>query len=185
MMLAGLDVRVLKPASFSSDVKDADVEQDIGTEFLTWLWFFSEAQGGSLDKYAYGFDGPFTLIHEGQGAHEVTVKKGNPLISSEVKSALVAGKKLRKARLTVARGEQTWSCTIDGCSWAFGSLKTPKGERLDPVSALQERMISIGDFVGAIEAVYKKFLAVRADERQWAEEVDRIRKWVDDRVGRA
>lgn len=185
LMLANLDIRMLKPTSFSSDVKDADVEQDIGTEFLTWLWFFSESLGGRLGEYAYGFDGPFTLIHEGQGAHEVTVKRGNPLMSSEVKSALLASKKLRKAKLTVARGDQTWSCSIDGITWAFGGLKTPKGERLDPVSALQERMHSIGTFIGAIEAVYKKFLDVRVDEKQWAEEVRCIKGWVDSRVGKA
>jgi len=185
-LLCNFDTRALEPTSFSSEVADGKVEQDIGTEFLTWLWYFSETTDGMNDNFAFALDGPFTFIHEGLGAHEIVVRKGNPGISQEAKAALLAGKKLKKAKLTVAQGNTAWTCSMDAYSWAFGSLKMPKSEEsFDPISSFEERMISIGTFVGAIESLFKKFMAIRVSQEQWDNEVAGIRKWVSDRVSMA
>jgi len=53
MRLGNVDVRTLTATSFSPDVSNEDVEQDVGTEFLTWVLYFSEAQGGLNDGFAY------------------------------------------------------------------------------------------------------------------------------------
>lgn len=191
VLLGKHDVRSLNPTSFSPDVNDGDVEQDIGTEFLTWLWYFSEACGGMVGdgpdgKFGVALDGPFTFIHEGSGAHEIVVRNGNPGIATEAKSALMAGKKLKKAKLTIARGDEVWSCSFDGIGWVMGSLKLPKSEdKLDASSAFEQRIVSIGTFIGAIEAAFGKFLVMRFDDDKWRVERDGIRQWVADRVGRA
>ena len=185
MKLAHLDVRTLNSTSFSSEVKDADVEQDLGTEFLTWMWYFSESSGGQHDGFAFMLDGPFTLVHEGKGAHEIVIRKGNPGLAQEAKSALMAGKKLRKAKMVIARGEDTWSCLVDGQEWTFGSLKLPNVEGVDPTSAFQERMIRMATFVEAIESLFKKFIAIRNDPQAWANEVEALRQWVSDRASKA
>lgn len=184
-LLAKVSFNSLKSTSFSSAMADADVEQDIGTEFLTWMWYFSEACGGMSDGFGFALEGPFTFIHEGAGAHVVVVRKGNPGIASEAKSALVAGKKLKQAKLTIAKGEFTWACTINGGEWTFSSLKLPKGEQNDPVSIFEERLMSIGQFVEAVEGLFQKFLVIRIDEAKWKDEVSKIREWVDDRMAKA
>ena len=184
-MLGKYDLKSLKPTSFSSEMTDSEVEQDIGTEFLTWLWYYVEACGGMCEGYGFALEGPFTFIHEGNGAHEIVVRKGNPGIAKEAKSALLAGKKLKKAKLTVAKGATMWTCSIDGREWTFGSLKLPKSEMLDPIGVFEERMLSIGSFVNGIEEVFKKFLVVRTDEAKWKKEVEGIRSWVEDRAAQA
>lgn len=184
--LCNFDVLALEPTSFSSEVPDGKVEQDVGTEFLTWLWYFSETTGGMNEDFAFALDGPFTFIHEGLGAHEIVVRKGNPGISQEAKSALLAGKKLKKAKLTVAHGESAFTCLIDAYSWSFSSLKLPKAEEhLDPISEFENRMILIQTFINAIESVFKRFMTIRVDQKLWTEELVGIRKWVDERVSMA
>lgn len=184
-LLHGVSSRSLCPTSFSPEIADGGAEQDIGTEFLTWLWYFSEDKGGMNSGFAYALEGPFTFVHEGEGAHEIIVRKGNPGIASEAKSALMAGKKLLKAKLTIARGDEQWTCLLNGSEWTFGSLKMPKGERLDPASVLDERMLSIGTFFEAFENLYRVFLAIRKDPKAWEDEVSCIRQWVADRVSQA
>jgi len=175
----------LNSTSFSNAIADADVEHDIGTEFLTWLWYFSEACGGMHDGHGFMLDGPFTFIHEGAGAHVVVVRKGNPGIATEAKSALVAGKKLKQAKLTIVKGESTWSCTIGGSEWTFGSLKLPKSEQVDAAGVLEERLMLMGQFLEVIEGLFKQFISIRIDEKTWANEVHKIREWVEDRVAKA
>jgi len=184
-LLANLDTRILNSTSFSSAIDDEIVEQDIGTEFLTWLWYFSEACGGMDKNFGFALEGPFTFVHEGEGAFEIIVRKGNPGIASEAKSALVAGKKLKKAKLTIAQGNELWSCTLNGSEWTFGSLKLPKGEAKDALTNFDERLLFIDRFIEAIESVYKKFLAIRVDKKLWDVEVTNIRQWVTDRATRA
>lgn len=182
-MLCNFDVLALSSTSFSPEVLDSYVEQDVGTEFLTWLWYFSENCSGVHGEFSFMIDGPFTFVHEGEGAHEIIIRKGNPGISQEAKSALMAGKKLRKAKLTIARDQEEWTCLIDG-SWALNSLKMPKIEPLDPVSFFEERILSINTFVGALENVFKQFMQIRTDESKWKQEVTSIRQWVAEKASR-
>ena len=184
-MLGKYDLKSLKSTSFSAEMTDAEVEQDLGLEFLTWLWYYSEVCGGINDNYGFALEGPFTFVHEGNGAHEIVVRKGNPGIAKEAKSALLAGKKLKKAKLTVVKGDLAWTCSIDGREWTFGSLKLPKSEMVDPVGVFEERMLSIGYFIEAIEGVFKKFLSIRTDGAKWNKEIEGIRSWVEDRAEQA
>jgi hypothetical protein len=184
-LLCNFDVLALRSTSFSPTVLDSSLEQDIGTEFLTWLWYFSEICTGVNGEFAFMIDGPFTFVHEGEGAHEIIVRKGNPGISQEAKSALMAGKKLKKAKLTVVRDQEVWTCSIEGKTWSFNSLKVPKGlEPLDPIGTFEERMQYINTFIGAVEDVFKKFMSIRIDEKNWNEEVLKIRQWVEEKASR-
>lgn len=181
LKVANVDVRTLTPTSFSPDINNVESEQDIGTEFLTWLWYFSEACGGLNDGFGFMVEGPFTLVHEGRGAHEIVIRKGNPGIAQEAKSALLAGKKLKKAKLTIGRGDDLYSCTINGTEWTFGSLKLPKCESM----SLPERVDLLNNFFSALEGIYKVFLGKRKDPTAWNTEVEAIRKWVANRASQA
>lgn len=182
-MLCNFDVLALNPTSFSPEVLDSSVEQDIGTEFLTWLWYFSEGCSGINGEFSFMIEGPFTFVHEGEGAHEIVIRKGNPGISQEAKSTLMAGKKLKKAKLTIARDQEEWTCSIDS-SWALNSLKMPKIEPLDPISFFEERVGHINTFVDALENLFKRFMEIRVDEDRWNDEVSNIRQWVSEKASR-
>lgn len=174
--------RDVLPASFSPEVEDALAEPSLGHDFLTWVWYFAEAGGGLYkvgdDQFGVIVEGPLSFVFQGEGAHETILRKGMPLISLEAKTALLGGKKLRAARLTLVRGEETWRATVDGGAFIFRGLRLPDVEALDPVSRFQERMLALRTFMEAYLALFDRFLAERADGKGWRDAQRRIHDWV-------
>ncbi|TAN36715.1 MAG: hypothetical protein EPN23_07855 [Verrucomicrobia bacterium] len=184
-----VDVRQWDVACFSAEAEGEPVSDRVGHDFLTWFWFLAEARRGivklpELGEFGLLVEGPLTFVMEGGGAHEIVLRKGEPRVSAEAKAALVAGKKLKRAKLALARGDQTWSCTLDADTFAFRSVKLPPTEQLDAVSRFQDRMRALELFGDAFYGIYDQFLAERNDTTRWAETVKEIRKWVAGRYAR-
>lgn len=183
-----VNARDLEPTSFSPEVEDGAAGGSLGQDFLTWLWFFSESRGGEIEvareRWAVGIEGPLLFVLEGEGAHEILLRKGSPLVSAEAKVALLNGKKLRAARLILARGETQWSVTLDADTFAFRGMKLPKEERLDPVSRFQERMLAVASFREAFFTLFDQFLAERSKEGLWRETRTAIHRWVSGRTAK-
>lgn len=184
-----IDVRDIAPSSFSPDCEDDAADNNIGQDFLTWMWFYSETRGGTIKlpsggDFAIMLEGPLTFVLEGQGAHETVLRRGSPEISVEAKIALLGGKKLRKARLLLARGQDTWQVTLDADQFVFRGLKLPEGEKLEPISRFQERMTSLSTFTTAFLEIYDRFLAERTNEKIWKKTREAIHQWVTERTAR-
>ncbi len=122
-----------------------------GRDFLTYLWYLSETGAAETVHPQYGefdilIEGPlvFAAADLAKGSAETVVKKGDlPQQSAEAKAALAVGKKLKKAKVTLTRGDDIWSGTFDADKFAFGSLNLPEGEELEPDSRFGERMQNI------------------------------------------
>jgi len=138
-----------------------------GREFLMWLWFMSEARGGNVTlseggSFAVLVEGPLLFDQEEQG--ETSIRKGEPMLSAETRAALLSGKKLRRAKLTLARGgEECWTCTLDADAFIFRSLKLPKTEAIDAAGRFQERMEMLDTFRQAFLGLYGTFVQLRND----------------------
>lgn len=173
----------LDPVCFSPDpAVEGGVEPSLGMDFLTWLWFYWESEGGNvrLDGGApFGFmlEGPLTFFREGQGAHEAVLRKGTPLNSREGGTALLCGKKLKRVKITMAQGDRQWIATVDA-DFGFRSLKLPKSEQIDPVGLFQERMLSIEFFWSSFLGMYDRFLDLRRNRQEWPKTVASMRTWV-------
>jgi hypothetical protein len=178
-------IRDFGRTSFSPEREDSEASDSTGQDFLTWLWFFSEARGGLIGTEAGEFgimiDGPLLFVLEGGGAHEMVLRKGSPLVSSEAKTALLAGKKLRQARITLARGEETWTAAVDAETFAFRSVRLPGGGQVDAISRFQERMLALDAFRDAFLACFDRFLDERLDEKRWRKTQQEIQRWVSER----
>jgi recombination associated protein RdgC len=176
------------PVSFSPETEPDAVSHDPGLDFLTWLWFASEARGGSLKLKEIGdwallIDGPLTFVMEGAGAHEAVIRRGEPRLSAEAKAALLSGKKLRRAKLTLARGDESWTCIFDGPSFVIRSLRLPEIEKLDAVSRFQERLRHIDLFKEALLTLFDRF-CVERESKDWARTLIDIHQWVKTRKTR-
>ena len=186
--LLKLDVCDLPPSSFSPDCEDGVVGDSIGDDFLTWLWFVSETRGGIMRVEAGDFmfmvEGPLTFAMEGEGAHEALLRRGAPEVSSEAKIALLSGKKLRRARLLIARGSETWQTTLDADQFTFRGMKLPEGEKLDPISRFEERMRLLKTFTDAFLGMYTQFLKERMLPDTWLQVQKKIHGWVAGRTSR-
>ena len=178
------------PTSFSDELDDGMVDGTAGREFLMWLWFCSEMRGGLMNipevgEIAYMVEGPLTFVMEGSGAHEITLKKGNPMLSAEARTALLSGKKLKKAKLQFVRGDEAWAFTFDADEFVFRSLKLPQTETFDRVGKFQERMVLLETFRAMFFHLFREFIKERNDSKTWKETTATMRKWVADRPGGA
>lgn len=183
-----IDARGILPTSYSPDCDDDSAGENIGHDFLTWLWFVSESQGGLINlndsQFAMMISGPLKFVCEGQGAHETMLRRGLPEVSAEAKIALLGGKKLSRAKFTLARGNETWETTVDADQFIFRGLKLPEGEKLDPVSRFQERMAALDVFQQAFLRSFAIFLHQRVSPEQWKPVQSSIHEWVANRAGR-
>ncbi len=183
-----VNVRDIDPTSFSPECEDALASDSLGQDFLTWLWFHSEARGGMvrLDnaEFAAAIEGPLLFVNEGDGAHEALLRRGTPLVSTEAKTALLSGKKLRCARLTVARGDEMWTCSLDAETFTFRGLKMPKGDAVDPVGRFQERMLSLETFREAFLGFFDEFIKERSEPALWKATRKDIHAWVAGRTAK-
>jgi hypothetical protein len=143
----------------------------LGRDFVTWLWFFQNEKGGTIDldngtRFAIAIDGPLQFAAEGPGAMESVVRKGAPTASAEAKAALGVGKKLVRAKFTLAREKDTWDFTLDADTLAARGMKLPAGEKLDPVSHFQERVIFLDNFREALWKLFGTFIEQLSDGKQ-------------------
>jgi hypothetical protein len=106
------------------------------------------------------------------------------LLSAEAKAALLSGKKLRRAKITLARGDEAWTCSFDADAFVFRGLKLPETEKLDAVSRFQERMRMIDTFQQAFLQLFDRFVDERRDGKIWKDAQAEIHKWVSGRKTR-
>lgn len=181
-----LNPRDLPPVCFSGQAENAT--RTLGQDFLTYLWHFSETRGTVADcnntQWAIGIDGPLYFHCEGEGAHEVVLRKGLPGASAEARDALRYGKKLRAATIVLACGDQQFKFTLEADTFSFRSVRLPTCERLDSVSRFQERMLAINRLTAMMIFLYRRFLHLRMREVEWAEEVESIGDWIQKRTAK-
>lgn len=166
---------------------DTDSTPAVGRDFLTWLWYFSE-NAGKLKHPQYGefdlfIEGPLTFadLSEASGAEETVIKKGaSPQRSAEAKAALAVGKKLKKAKFSLCRGEQIWSGSFDADKFTFSGLKLPEGEAMNPDERFIERMDFLAIFRAALALYFQKFGETLLAADYPAHE-KRLRQWAADR----
>ncbi|NCC51945.1 MAG: hypothetical protein EOM20_12110 [Spartobacteria bacterium] len=178
----------LHPANFSPDMPDDTTDLQIGREFLTWLWFASEKHADGIpvptgEQVAVLVEGPVTFIHEGNGAHETTLRKGMPMNSAEAKTALLCGKKLKEAKITLAIGDDFWVFKLNADEFTFRSLALSKPEEmLDQVSLFQDRMLKIERLRELFMGLFEVYIKDRSHPETWHKTLKAIRAWVKERI---
>ncbi len=177
----------LPSLSFSRNASAAGMDFTPGRDFLTWLWYYSELNGGELEiencgRFQVGIEGPLTFgfSAEAKGAEESVVKKGCPQLAAEAKAALAVGKKLKKAKVLLARDQDVWTFTFDADRFTFSGLSLPEGEEMDRESYFAERVEYLHVFHRAIEEYFRKFAESVTGETRAEVEKD-IKHWAEDR----
>ena len=216
--LRGVDANALEqlPLTPNPDVQPSP-DNALGAEFLTWLFHRWERESAVFEfdgqRCGLMFEGPLTVSSDdAPGCHETLLRNGTPLDSPEFGIALWNGKRLRRAKLTLTRGDWVVTATVDAQDFAFRSLKivTPKGESApgaepdalqgmpslnrpgakppadpaDPKRKLEvdERLDRAAFYVDAFLHLYGEFLAIREDPAAWRAALSPIRDWVAQRA---
>ena len=170
--------------NFSPSQPDDTAGGTLGQNFLTWLWFYQEECEGRLPATQLGefgllVDGPLVFVADGAGALESSIRKGMPTLSAEAKAALTVGKKLKRAKVFLARDKsEQWEVTIDADDFVFRGLKLPEGEALDPASVFEERVNNLYVFQKVFTALYQRFLTDFSDREKVAAFQEKAKQWV-------
>ncbi len=190
MKLRQLDIQTIAPCTFTPENTIEDTETHAGQDFLTWLWFHIETDGGIFSMPDGGrtgvmIEGPLSFVMEGEGAHETILRNGCPLLSAEAKTALLSGKKLKRACLQFARENDNWQLTVDADTFVFRRITLPERERTDPLTAFQERMLALHSLREMFLHLFERYLDARLDTAGWNNTLPAIHRWIKDRPTRA
>jgi hypothetical protein len=110
---------------------NAETHGFLGEEFLTWMWFRWETDGGEF-RLAGGrvvgvaLDDLLTFAPPSEDETEQTLRHGLPTRTAEARTALRQGRRLRKARLLLAEGPRQWSATLDAQAMQLSAVKLPE-----------------------------------------------------------
>ena len=214
--LVGLDANSVELINFTpNEAIGIPPEVTLGTEFLTWLFYRWECEEATFkfegDLCGLMFEGPLMFTGDkAPGCHETVLRNGTPLDTPEFGIALWNGKKLRRAKLTLTKGDWVASATVDGYDFAFRSMKVDpikKAKETDAVSELpsnnapgaakpddegpdskrklepDERLDRAAFYVDAFLHLYKDFLTLRQDPVAWRGQLAKIRPWIEKRAG--
>lgn len=154
----------------------------LGREFLTWIWFLCEVEGGTFELPSGVVDmvveDNLVLVGHDDEDSATQVKGGKPSQRPEAASALASGMTARRARLIAARGEREWSFTLDAETLDLRSVKVPNAEAEEPLEALTERLESAEELRKITEELYGKFLSLRLSDGWDGKEAERMRSWI-------
>jgi len=160
----------------------------LGQDFLTWLWYKSEAKNG---MFSMPDNEAFTLFVEqrvsvqgGEGdSKETTSVSGLMSELKEAKLGLAMGKKVNKAQIHVDVDSEEWRFTLRAEDFAINGFKTPKvevhkEEDEDPDGAFLEKMYLIERGLGFLGQLFEEFLQLRLS-KEWADECHDIAVWLE------
>ncbi len=176
-------------ASFprGTDTNDSPSAPTPGREFLTWLWFKSEERGGTVMIPGLGDTGVTFLrrivLESGDGDYSETVScRGLHADMKEGKEALRQGKKIKEARIKLARDTEDWEFTLKADCFQFQSMKLPsppdEEEEGNADGRTLERIYLVERATDIMDRLYTLFHTVRQSPGWTAEELPRMEKWL-------
>ncbi len=159
-----------------------DVE-DPGREFLTWLFWRTDREGGRFELPKSGeiflwIEDRLVFKDGGEKPASTAVSGGDPARAPESKAALAGGKRLARVKVGLKRGEREWSLTLDGETLDVTALKIPAlfTEREDEV--LYERVALLEEAVFAVEELFGQFARARVSGTWERGEQAAIARWI-------
>lgn len=163
----------------------------LGKEFLTWLWYFIEEEGGDFsfqndstksmgaeiwidDKIAFESTGSDTARHSLNG--------GNPSDSLEATAALLTGKIVTELKLGLTIGEDQYRFGLASKDLTPKSVTIPKPPLSgDPASTAIFRLSHIEKVITALDTIFIQFLQARVDDSWEDESLINLRNWISQR----
>lgn len=153
----------------------------LGDEFLLWLWWRCETEGG---HFVLPFKAEIGIVvHElvafeaETEATSLVLRHGLTTKAAEARAALREGRVPTKLRLLIAEGSREWIATVDG-SLSLGSVRLPEDaedcESSDDCTA--DRAANWLRLHGIVEHLFDAFMAARLHD--WETVAPEITEWM-------
>ncbi len=139
----------------------------LGNEFLTWLWFQSEQNGGTYalsedETITFWIDDRLELSSNDPSDQRNVLRGGTPALSPEAKAALQQERKASQAKFRLSKGEREWVFVIDGSNLDLRSVKLPALLTSEEDDRFYERVHLLEELKECIETLFSKFITVRS-----------------------
>ncbi len=152
-------------------VEGAESHGFLGEEFLTWIWYRWETDGGEFTLsggrvVGVALDDFLTFAALTEDETEQTLRRGLPTRTAEARTALRQGHRLRKARLLIAEGDRQWTATLDAPTMTLSGAKLPEDaeeceSEADRTADRAANWLALHEIV---QALYSAFLKERLSE---------------------
>lgn len=158
----------------------------LGREFLLWLWYNSELNGGTYkledSEVELWVDRRIVLRHDDdEGSEKIICTGDNPHLK-EARFALSENKQVTECRLRLVIEDNEYSFILDSEWLNLKSLKAPKvmqDKDDDPDGIFYERMFLIEQAISAVDAIYTQFIDLRTSP-EWDESAKpRLLEWIN------
>ncbi|WP_051184762.1 hypothetical protein [Desulfatiglans anilini] len=168
-------------------LEQAKKTEFLGREFLLWLWFRSETEGGVIDipdlgAVEFAIEGKVVLQSEGdEGVETVTCSGERPALR-EARYALTRQKQVVQAMIKLAAGDERWSFLLDSCWFNVKGYKGPKvlmDRNDDPDGLFFEKVLLLERCAMALDALFEHFVLLRISPEWEAEERPAISAWIE------
>ncbi|MBQ7607285.1 MAG: hypothetical protein IJU76_04885 [Desulfovibrionaceae bacterium] len=174
-------------SDYSSSVDDI-----LGQEFLTWLWYRSDTSPDSfVTEDGEGFTVSMEqriIVQGGNGdAKETASVSGAYSSLGEARFGLSMGKKVVRALLHIEKDSMIYQFVVKADDFTLSSVRTPTApkdslsEEDDPESTFLEKLFLIENCADFLDTIYTVFIKLRLS-REWEQEVAEIRKWMTESV---
>jgi hypothetical protein len=155
----------------------------LGPEFLTWLWYQSEKNGGVLlipdqDAVTLWLDDRMELESSDPSDQRNVLRGGAPSTSPEARAALKEHRKASVAKLRLAKGEREWAFQLDSKNLDLKGVKIPALLTSEEDDKFFERVHLLEELKEVVEALYGRFIKIRTSQ-EWIEERNDMARWVN------
>lgn len=179
----------IKATSFAGQGEDdagKPIDQILGEEFLTWLWYQSDT---SPDFFRDAENKPFNVYMEqkivvqgGQGQQRETAAVSGSLSPlREARFGLGTGKKVVRALIRLEQESLVFQFTLKAEDFCLAGLRTPKIDATDrdddPDALFLEKIFLIETCLKLLDSLYSRFLNLRLSP-QWPTEVAAMGQWL-------
>ncbi len=167
------------------------IQNVIGQEFLTWLWYNSEAKNGTYyttkgQNHYSVYVSQRVVVKGGEGDAIETASVSASVNSTlrEAKMGLITGKMVVRALLIIEKENLLYSTTLKAEDFTLNSFKTPAiskddKEDADPDASFLEKMYLLNEGLNLLDDTYLQFLNIRINPQTWAEECKLISEWIN------
>lgn len=154
----------------------------IGAEFLTWLWYQSEAGGGVIslpeqDAVTLWIDDKIELSSLDPSDQKNVLRGGSPSTSPEARASLKEDRKASSAKFRLAKGDREWSFSLDAGNLDIKSVKIPALLTSEEDDKFFERVHLMEELKEVVEALFRRFIEVRTGT-DWTAERLALSKWI-------
>jgi hypothetical protein len=156
----------------------------ISCDFLTWLWFTTEKEMGSIDLGAphgrvdFWVDERLAFRNQADDKPIAVMTGENPSTSLEARAALAGGKVLRDLRIGLRVEEREYTVTLRGPLLDFASAKVPPDEAGGD-EAIYDRMYFYEELHGLVRGLFTTFSNQRTSPEWGGSILPAMRSWIN------